>query len=116
MDMHSLRGHALAVDSWTMVLGGLISYGIARDPEPRQDERDALFAMQGLRAGHTALVVMLLAFILALGFGQHTVVATFNHAFLAHVLILGLTLQCMVQDVTQLRLYRLDALTEARGS
>jgi hypothetical protein len=116
MDMHSRTAHALAIDSWTLVLGGFISYGIARDPEPRRDERDALFAMQGLRTGHGALVVMLLVLIVALGFGERTVIATLNHAFLAHVLVLGLTLQCMVQDAAQLRLYRLDVLAEERTS
>lgn len=116
MNMHSLAGHALAIDSWTLVLGGVISYGIARDPEPRQDERDALFAMQGLRTGHAALVLMLLALIVALGFGERTVIASINHAFLAHLLILGLTLQCMAQDAAQLRLYRLEALAEERDA
>lgn len=111
-DLHSLAGHALAIDSWTLVLGAVISYGIARDPEPREDERDAQFAARGLRAGHFSLVAMLLVLLLALGFGEHRMMAGVNPPMLAHVLILLLTLQCLIQQVARLRLYDIEARAE----
>lgn len=115
-DMHSLTGHALAIDNWTLVLGAILSYWIARDPEPRQDERDALFAAQGWRAGHIALLVMLLLVTLALGFGAHTWVARLTQPMLAHVLILAVLIHCLVQYSARLRLYWLDALAARRAS
>lgn len=109
MQMHSLAGHALALDNWTLVLGAVLSYWIARDPEPRRDERDVLFAVRGLRAGYTTLIAAMLVLILALGFGTHTVVAQFNQPMVAHVLILFLLLQCLARTVVPLWLYRRDA-------
>lgn len=112
MQMHSLAGHALAIDNWTLVLGAVLSYWIARDPEPRRDERDVLIATGGLRAGYNTLLALLLALILALGFGAHTLVGRFNQPMLAHVLILFVLLQCLARTGVQLRLYRRDARAE----
>lgn len=116
MQMHSLAGHALAIDNWTLVLGAVVSYWIARDPEPRQDERDVLIANRGLRAGYNALLVLLLALILALGFGRNTLVEQFNQPMLAHVLILCVLLQCLARTGVQLLLYRRDAQAERDGA
>lgn len=113
--MHSLAGHALAIDSWTLVFGALVSYWIARDPEPRRDERDVLIRNHGLLAGHIALIGLLLALILALGFAGRTVVGQFNQPMLAHVLILIVLAQCLIQNLAQLRLYWLDARAEQGG-
>lgn len=116
LDMHSLRGHALAIDSWTLIIGALLSWQIARDPAPRRDERDALFANRAQSASWYALLVLLLLLILALGFGEHTVVAQFNQPLLAHLLILIVTLACAFHEAAQLRLYRLEAAAEAEAS
>lgn len=115
LDLHGLSAHALAIDSWTLVLGAIASYWIARDPEPRHDERDAMIRTHGERAGHTALWLMLAALILALGFGARTKVAGFNQPMLAHVLILIVMLDCLVQCTVRLRLYWREAQA-ARGA
>lgn len=112
LDMHSLTGHALAIDSWTLVLGAILSYWVARDPEPRRDERDVLIGTRGRRAGHIALLLMLLLLTLALGFGANTVISRFNQPMLAHLLILIVLLECLVQNVVRLRLYWLETQAE----
>lgn len=112
MQMHSLAGHALAIDNWTLVLGAVLSYWIARDPEPRRDERDVLIATSGLRVGYNTLLVLLLVLIPVLGFGAHTPIARFNQPMLAHVLILCVLLQCLARTGVQLWRYRRDALAE----
>lgn len=109
MDMHGPLAHGLAIDSWTLVVGALLSWRIARDPEPRRDERDALIAATALRQSNGALLLMLLALILALGFGGATIVGRLNQPLLAHLLILAVTLHCLVHEAAQLRLHALDA-------
>ena len=94
------------------MLGAVLSYWIARDPEPRRDERDVLIATSGLRAGYNTLLALLLVLILALGFGGHTLVGRFNQPMLAHVLILFVLQQCLVRTGLQLWLYRRDAQAE----
>ncbi|KFN42572.1 hypothetical protein [Arenimonas oryziterrae] len=112
LEMHSLAGHAMALDNWTLVLGAVVSYAIARDPEPRHDERDAMIRAQGERVGHATLLLLLLPLILALGFGAHTMVGRANQPMLAHVLILIVMLRCLAQHIAQLRLYWLDTCAE----
>jgi len=112
LQIHSLSGHALAVDSWTLVIACLISFRIARDPQPRDDERDALIQARCLRAGHYCLVVLLIGLILLLGFGTHSYIARCNQPMLAHLLILTLVSQCIWQTSVQLRDYWLETCAE----
>ena len=112
LDMHSLAGHALAIDNWTLVLGAIVSYWIARDPEPRQDERDTLIRVRGWRAGHAALLTMLILLALALAFGTQTPVARINQPMLGQLLILLILLDCLVQYVVRLRWYWLETRAE----
>lgn len=114
-DMHGALGHAIAIDSWTLILGALLSHAIARDPAPRQDERDALIASHGWRSAHAALLAMLVALILALGFGAGTAVARASQPMLAHVLILALLMHVLVQYLVRLHLYAVDARAEAEA-
>jgi hypothetical protein len=116
LDMHSLHGHALAIDNWTLVLGAVLSYWIARDPEPRQDERDTLIRVQGLRVAHNALLAMLLVLVLLLGFSRNAVILAMNHAMLAHLVIVIVLVTCLVQDIVRLHLYHLDGCGETSDS
>lgn len=111
-EMHSLAGHALAIDNWTLVLGAIASFWMARDPEPRRDERDELIRASGLQAGHRTLLALLIAIILMLGFAGNTVIGRFSQPMLAHMLILTVLAQCLAQVAVQLRLYDLDADAE----
>lgn len=116
LELHSLAGHRMGIDSWTLVIGMLVSYAIARDPEPRKDERDALFAMRGQRAGYYSLLLMLVIAIPLLGFSDHTVIARMNQPMLAHLLILMLTAHYLITQAVQLRLYANDAAAAGRDA
>ncbi|MCA0176331.1 MAG: hypothetical protein LCH73_08615 [Proteobacteria bacterium] len=114
MDMHGPLAHRLAIDNWMLVAGALLSWRIARDPDPRRDERDTLIAATALRQSHAVLLLLLLVLILALGFGGTTVIGRLNQPLLAHLLILAVVLQALVYEAAQLRLHALDARA-ARG-
>jgi hypothetical protein len=116
LELHSLAGHRMGIDSWTLVIGTLVSYAIARDPEPRKDERDALIATRGQRTGYYSLLLMLVIAIPLLGFGEHTVIARLNQAMLAHLLILMLTVHYLIQQAAQLYWYAIDARAEREST
>lgn len=103
---HSLAVHALGIDNWTLVAGAVLAYLIARDPEPRQDERDAQIATRGLRAGYGTLTALLVVLILALGFAS--VMARVSQFMLAHLLIASLILAALTQYAVQLHAYWRD--------
>ena len=108
-DLHGRIGHALAIDSWILILGALASYWIARDPEPRGDERDAQLAAQALATTHTALLLMLAALALLLGRGLVPCLARASQPLVAQLLILVLLLQALLCNGLRLWLYRRDA-------
>ncbi len=109
MVMHTRAVHALGVDNWTLVLGGTIAWAIARDPEPRHDERDAQIAALGLQCSHYTLIALLLAGLVPLGFGWGETVRQLSHPMIAHLLIVALLLTWIVDNVVRLREYLRDA-------
>ena len=111
--MHTEAVHALGIDNWTLVAGALIAHWIARDPEPRQDERDAAIAVAGLRAAHYALMAVLAVQIFALGFVQHGWIAQLSHPSIAHALILSIMAGMLIDHGTRLWLYARDAAQDA---
>lgn len=114
MELHTRAGHALGTDSWTLVLGAAIAYRIARDPEPRQDERDAAIETRGLRAGYCSLVGVLVALILLLGFGVGRGVPALSYPLIAHLLITAVIVSCLVSESVQLHAYLLDRSLEEK--
>jgi ABC-type amino acid transport system permease subunit len=109
MVMHTPTVHALGIDSWTLVAGAAIAYAIARESQPRQDERDAWIGGHGLRAAHYLLVAVLLVQILALGFVNSGWIGELSHPSIAHGLILALLASSLADAITRLRLYARDA-------
>lgn len=109
MVMHTQQVHALGIDSWTLVAGGIAAWAIARDPEPRHDERDAQIAYAGLRWAHGTLVALLIVGLVPLGFGWSASVRALSHPMIAHLLIVALLVSVLVDAVVRLRAYRLDA-------
>jgi hypothetical protein len=109
MVMHSAQAHALGIDSWTLVAGGAIAWAVARDPEPRHDERDAQIAHVGLRWAHGVLVALLIAGLVPLGFGWGASVRALSHPMIAHLVIVALLASVLVDAVVRLGAYRRDA-------
>ncbi len=105
MALHSVAAHAMAVDTWTLVLGAILSFRIARDPEPRSDERDTLFAARATRGAYATLIAELCVAILVLGFGAELELPAFSQPLIAHVLIVCLMIASIVRCAVQLALY-----------
>jgi len=108
-EMHSLAGHALAIDSWMLVAASLLAFWIARDPDRRRDERDDWIAGRARRVGHRALQASLLLFALALAFGAPQHGGRVDAPLLAQALIVLVMLDWLLQTVVCLTLYRRDA-------
>jgi hypothetical protein len=114
MVMHTAAVHTLGVDSWTLVGAAVAAWWIARDPQPRADERDQWIASRGLRAAHYGLLVLLLALLLALGFSADGPVAQLSRPGIAHLIILAILLSVLIDAITRLRSYAQDAALEQR--
>ncbi len=108
MELHSLQTHALASDGWTLVLGGAVAWWIARDPEPRHDERDLWIEHQGTQWAYYSLVLVLIALLLVLGFGIGEVTVRMSQPLIAHLLIGALMLSCLAANARQLHIYARD--------
>jgi hypothetical protein len=110
MHLHSIAVHAMAIDSWTLVLGSFLSLYIARDPEPRSDERDTAFAAHATRIAYAILIAQLCVAIVILSFGHDFKLPAFSQALIAHVLISCLMLASVARSAAQLVLYHRDRL------
>lgn len=111
--MHTPEIHALGIDNWTLVAGAVLAHWIARDPEPRQDERDAAIAVAGLRAAHYGLLAILALQILALGYVRGGWVGALSHPSIAHALILAVMASVLIDHGWRLHRYARDAAVEA---
>lgn len=108
LELHSRAAHALAIEVWTLVIGGLVCQALARDPDPRSDERDRLFAARATGIGHKSLMVLLLVLAVILSFGPELGLAAMSDAAIAHLLILAVMASSIVTCGVQLSLYRRD--------
>lgn len=112
MTRHSLATHTLGIDNWTLVLGAVVAYAIARDPEPREDERDAQIAARGLTADYWTLLLLLLPLILSLGFAPRAAMERVSQMMLAHLIISSVILATLADYAVQLHAYWLDHRAE----
>ncbi len=108
MQLQSLQTQALTGDNWTLVLGGAVAWWVARDPEPRQDERDSLIAAQGTQWAYYSLVIALILLVLLLGFGIGASTRQMSQPLIAHLLIGALMLSCVSASARQLYVYARD--------
>ncbi len=113
MQLHSLQTHALAGDNWTLVFGAAVAWWIARDPDPRQDERDSWITNQGTHWAYYALVSVLIALSLMLGFGIGASTKQMSQPLIAHLLIGALMFSCLVANTRQLYIYARDQQLES---
>lgn len=111
MIMHSAAVHALGIDSWTLVGAAVGAWWIARDPQPRADERDQSIAARGLRVAHYGLLLLLLVLLLTLGFSQDGRVAQLSRPAIAHLIILAIILSVLIDAITRLHSYARDTET-----
>lgn len=109
IDLHVGSGNSLATDSWTMLAAIIISAFVFHRDSGERDERDAAIAAQGLKAGYTTLIALLLALSFLLGFAPPDVLAPFTHFFIGNLLIALIVISALAHYGVQLLGYSQDA-------
>ncbi len=109
IDLHVGSGNSLATDSWTMLAAIIVSAFVFHRDSDGRDERDAAIAAQGLKAGYTTLIVLLLVLLFFLGFAPPDVLAPFTHFFIANLLIALIAISALAHYGVQLLGYSNDA-------
>lgn len=107
-EVHRATGGTGGYDTWIMLGSGLIAWWILHDGNAPTDERDRAIDAHANRVGYTALVVLLLVFLLALGFAPKSVMSRFTHWLIANTLLHLIMLAGLAQYVAQLRAYAYD--------
>ena len=115
VDLHVGQGNTLALDNWTLVAASLLSWLIVRPRRMIRDERDVQMASLGAHAGHAALITLLLALLLALGFAPGPVTAGLDLFTVANLLMAVLLSSLVVRFAVQLVGYRLAWAGGGRG-
>jgi peptidoglycan biosynthesis protein MviN/MurJ (putative lipid II flippase) len=104
-EVHRSTGDTGGLDSWLMLLGGGVAWWLLDERGAPRDERDRDIAAYGDRVGYWALVLLLLVFLLALGFAPSETMQRFTHWLIANTLLNLIMLACLVQFVAQLARY-----------
>lgn len=107
-EVHRVTGGTGGYDSWTMLAGGTIAWWLLHDRDAARDERDIAIHAYANKVGYTALVVLLLAFLLMLGFAPRASMQRFTHWLIANSLLTLIMLAALTQYVAQLIYYSRD--------
>jgi hypothetical protein len=105
-EVHRTTGDTGGLDSWIIFAGGAVAWWLLHDPNAPTDERDRIIDATANRIGYTALVVLLLVFLLALGFAPKPYMARFTHWLIANALLNIIMFAGLAQYVAQLWGYR----------
>lgn len=111
-EVHRVSGDTGGYDSWVMFAGAVVAWALLRERragQAAQDERDTSIDQIANRVGYTALVVMLIAFLLLLGFAPRAWMARFTHWLIANTLLNLIMWACLAQYLAQLICYWRDA-------
>jgi hypothetical protein len=114
LQLHTHAANAWAINNWILIVGAFIAYAIARDPEPRKDERDVQIAATGKRVFHGAILGQLVMLALVLGYDIGHITRAFSRAMLAELLIVAMAFSSLADAATRLHAYWRERNAEAR--
>ncbi|MBL8514716.1 MAG: hypothetical protein JNJ55_12065, partial [Betaproteobacteria bacterium] len=115
-EVHRTSGDTGGHDSWIMFGGGIIAWWLLHERHAPVDERDKTIDAQANRVGYSALVILLLVFLLALGFAPKPAMARFTHWLIANTLLNLIMFATLAQYVAQLVSYWRDARNLKAGA
>lgn len=104
-EVHRANGDTGGLDSWLMLGGAAVAWWILAEPDDARDERDREIAAYGDRVGYWTLVLLLMVFLLALGFAPREQMQRFTHWLIANTLLNLIMVAGLVQYVAQLVRY-----------
>lgn len=108
-EVHLATGGTGGYDSWIMFAGGAMAWWLLHDPDATVDERDRAIDAFANQVGYSALVVLLLVFLLTLGFAPKPAMARFTHWLIANTLLNLIMYAGLAQFAAQLVAYRREA-------
>ena len=109
-EVHRVNGGTGGFDSWIMLAGASIAWGLLYERAAVKDERDRAIDGHAIRVGYTAIVVLLIVFLLALGFAPRPTMQRFTHWLIANSLLTVIMLSALAHYVAQLVYYQRDRL------
>ncbi len=107
-EVHRATGDTGGFDSWAMAGGAAIAWWLLYDSSSARDERDIAIHAYANKVGYTALIVLLMVFLLLLGFAPRPSMQRFTHWLIANSLLTLIMLAGLAQYVAQLICYWRD--------
>lgn len=114
-EVHRETGGTGGYDSWLMLGGGGFAWLLLYQRGAPKDERDQANAAYGDRVGYWALVLLLIVFLLILGFAPRDLMQRFTHWLIANSLLCLIMVACLVQYVAQLVRYAHERRMDQHG-
>lgn len=105
LDLHLGSGNTLAVDNWILLAGVALGWLVLRPREMDRDERDREMANRGARAGFAAMIGLLIALLLILGFAPVRALDQLDPFTLGNVLVVVILLALLARHTAQLAGY-----------
>lgn len=102
LDIHVGRGNSLATDNWTLILGAAIGWIILRPRAMQRDERDREMAARGAHVGFRALIGLLIALLLILGFAPVAITERLTPFVIGNLLVVLIQAGLLAGFVAQL--------------
>lgn len=107
-DLRLGHGNILAIDSWTMIAALPVAAMVFRRDAGRHDERHAVIAARGVRAGYATLAATLVFLLGYLAFTPTGARSLLTHFVLANLLVVLLLASYLVMLLTELAAYARD--------
>jgi hypothetical protein len=107
-EIHRVTGDTGGWDSWIMLAGGIVAYALLYTPNAPRDERDHAIDAVSMKVGYNTLCVLLIVFLLLLGFAPRPEMKRFTHWLIANTLLALIMVSAVAQYAAALICYARD--------